>query len=249
MCCLLPLIELSASASAQTSTPSELASLRKSWFESIDRAVKPIDQVYLRELQKLFSHLTRDGKLDDAVLVKSENDAVERNPHAAVALALPADPVPPTQLSNLRQSWLLSRKRAIEPKNETYLRDLERLQDNYTRGKNLEDALVVKDEIEKLKSGRALVSAATNGNGNFIEKRWRTGSGSTFVFKSNGTGTQANASGREWPTSWSMGPDGLITVDAWADDQKATLYFRFGEENSGRFGSTSEILDKTLTFK
>ncbi len=209
--------------------------------------VKPIDQIYHRELDKLFSQLTRDGKLEESVLVKSELEAVTSDPYLAVETNPAPDGKPAPQLTTLRQSWLASRNRAIEPKNQSYLRDLERLQDNYTRGKRLDDALAVKEEIELLKSGRALAAAAAAGKATFVEKPWRTSNGSTFLFKADGRGTQANASGREWPTRWTMEPDGLVTVDGWADDQKSTWYFRFADDKTGSFGAKSEILNNPIS--
>jgi hypothetical protein len=232
---------------AHASGPEELASLRKSWFDSVDRATKPIDEIYHRELQKLFSQLTRDGKLEEAVAVKSEAESVTTDPYLAVeSKPAPEGELPP-QLSTLRQSWLASRSRVIEPKNKTYLRDLERLQDKYTRSERLEDALAVKEEIELLKGGRAIAAAAAAGKATFVERFWRTNNGSTFVFRADGSGTQSNASGREWPTRWTMNLDGLVTVDGWADDQKATWYFRFTDEKTGAFGSKSENLSNPVT--
>ena len=245
ICWSLPVLGLAPAARA--STPPELVSLTKSWFESIDRVVKPIDQTYRRELEKLFTQLTREGKLNEAVAVKAESEAVEKNPYLAADSTPAPEAEQPLPLARIRKLWLASRSRTITPKNDVYLRDLERLQDNLTRSKRLEDALAVKEEIEKLKSGQSLALAAGVRDTTFAGKRWRTRSGSTFVFKVDGSGTQANASGREWPTRWTMSPDGLITLDGWADDQKSTWYFRFDDEGNGVFGATSEILNNAVT--
>ena len=67
--------------------------------------------------------------------------------------------------------------------------------------------------------------------------------------EAHGTGTQANASGKEWPLKWTQGADDLLTVDGWSDDKKATLYFRFPKSREGHFGSSTDKLDKQLTVK
>lgn len=71
----LPLISLLAlvlPVSAQT----DLEKLRTDWKEARAQALEPVDRKYLAALEALKARLTREGKLEEAVAVGSEIEAV-----------------------------------------------------------------------------------------------------------------------------------------------------------------------------
>lgn len=242
---VLGLSILALTASAMGAEPTQISMLRKSWEQARARAAQPIDESYLRELHKLLDTFTKAGQLEDAMAVKNESQSVVEDA-AAAASAFADAAKQPAKLASLRKSWIQSRDKALQPSDAVYVRELQKLQDSYAKAGKLEDALAAKSELEKLGGNSEAPSRQTR---SFVGKKWATASGSQFTFKADGTGTQANASGKEWPLKWTQGADDLLTVDGWSDDKKATLYFRFPKSREGLFGSSADKLDKQLTVK
>lgn len=56
----------------------ELDKLRASYKTAVDKALKPLNQTYLDELEKLRGVYTRAGKLDAAVAAQAEIDAIHQ---------------------------------------------------------------------------------------------------------------------------------------------------------------------------
>ena len=247
---VLGLSILALTVSALAAEPMQISMLRKSWQQARARAAQPIDESYLRDLHKLLDTFTKAGQLEDAMAVKNESQSVVEDAAAAAASASPYPSAEaakqPAKLATLRQSWIQSRDKALQPSDAVYVRELQKLQDSYAKAGKLEDALAAKSELEKLGGNSEAPSRQTR---SFVGKKWATASGSQFTFKADGTGTQANASGKEWPLKWTQGGDDLLTVDGWMDDKKATLYFRFPKSREGLFGSSTDKLDKQLTVK
>lgn len=231
-------------ASSLAAEPTQISMLRKSWEQARARAAQPVDESYLRELHKLLDTFTKAGQLEDAMAVKNESQSVVED--AAAAAAASASAKQPAKLATLRKSWVQSRDKALQPSDAVYVRELQKLQDTYAKAGKLEDALAAKSELEKLGGNSEAPSRQTR---SFVGKKWATASGSQFTFKADGTGTQANASGKEWPLKWTQGADDLLTVDGWSDDKPSTLYFRFPKSREGLFGSSADKLDKQLTVK
>lgn len=232
------------SASALTAEPTQISMLRKSWEQARARAAQPIDEGYLRELQKLLDTFTKAGQLEDAMAVKNESQSVVED--AATAASAPASDKQPARLVALRKSWIQSRDKALQPSDAVYVRELQKLQDTYAKAGKLEDALAAKSELEKIGGNPEAPSRQPR---TFVGKKWTTASGSQFTFKADGSGIQANASGKEWPLKWTQGADDLLTVDGWSDDKPSTLYFRFSKSREGLFGSSADKLDKQVTVK
>lgn len=243
---VLGLSILALTASALAAEPTQISMLRKSWEQARARAAQPIDESYLRELHKLLDTFTKAGQLEDAMAVKNESQSVVEDAAAAASASADAATKQPAKLATLRKSWIQSRDKALQPSDAVYVRELQKLQDAYAKAGKLEDALAAKSELEKLGENSEAPSRQSR---SFVGKKWATASGSQFTFKADGTGTQANASGKEWPLKWTQGGDDLLTVDGWSDDKKATLYFRFPKSREGLFGSSTDKLDKQLTVK
>jgi len=235
---------LALTASALAAEPTQISMLRKSWEQARARAAQPVDESYLRELQKLLDSFTKAGQLEDAMAVKNESQSVVEDAAAASTAAEAAKQ--PAKLVALRKTWIQSRDKALQPSDAVYVRELQKLQDAYAKAGKLEDALAAKNELEKLGANSEAPSRQTR---SFVGKKWATASGSQFTFKADGTGTQANASGKEWPLKWTQGTDDLLKVDGWSDDKPSTLYFRFPKSREGLFGPSADKLDKQLTVK
>lgn len=232
-------------SSSLAAEPAQIGMLRKAWEQARDRAAQPIDESYLRELQKLLETLTKGGQLEDAIAVKNESESIVADANAA-ASARAVSAKQPAKLESLRKTWVQSRDKAVQPSDAVYIRELQKLQDTYAKAGKLEDALAAKNELEKVDGNPETSSRQSK---SFVGKKWATTSGSKFTFKADGTGTQANAAGKEWPLKWTFGEDDMLTVDAWADDKPTTLYFRFPKSREGIFGSSTDKLDKQLAVK
>ncbi|MHB1082865.1 MAG: hypothetical protein ACYC67_25950 [Prosthecobacter sp.] len=249
---LIGFLSLVTCASTLAAEPAQISMLRKSWEQARARAAQPIDESYLRELQKLLDTFTKAGQLEDAMAVKAESQSVVEDAAAAAsataaaASATAAAAKQPAKLATLRKTWVQSRDKALQPSDAVYVRELQKLQDNYAKAGKLEDALAAKTELEKLGGNSEAPSRQTR---SFVGKKWATASGSHFTFKADGTGTQANASGKEWPLKWTQGTDDLLTVDGWSDDKPSTLYFRFPKSREGLFGTSADKLDKQVSVK
>lgn len=242
---LLGFLSIVTCASSLAAEPVQISMLRKSWEQARARAAQPIDESYLRELQKLLDTFTKAGQLEDAMAVKNESQSVVEDASAA-ASASSAAAKQPAKLAPLRKTWVQSRDKALQPSDAVYVRELQKLQDTYAKAGKLEDALAAKTELEKLGGNSEAPSRQTR---SFVGKKWATPSGSQFTFKADGTGTQANASGKEWPLKWTQGTDDLLKVDGWMDDKPSTLYFRFPKSREGLFGSSTDKLDKQVSVK
>lgn len=242
---LIGFLSLVTCASTLAAEPAQISMLRKSWEQARARAAQPIDESYLRELQKLLDTFTKAGQLEDAMAVKAESQSVVEDA-AAAASATAAAAKQPAKLATLRKTWVQSRDKALQPSDAVYVRELQKLQDTYAKAGKLEDALAAKTELEKLGGNSEAPSRQTR---SFVGKKWATASGSHFTFKADGTGTQANASGKEWPLKWTQGTDDLLTVDGWSDDKPSTLYFRFPKSREGLFGTSADKLDKQVSVK
>lgn len=242
---LLGFLSIVTCASSLAAEPAQISMLRKSWEQARARAAQPVDESYLRELQKLLDTFTKAGQLEDAMAVKNESQSVVEDAGAA-ASASSAAAKQPAKLAPLRKTWVQSRDKALQPSDAVYVRELQKLQDTYAKAGKLEDALAAKSELEKLGGNSEAPSRQTR---SFVGKKWATPSGSHFTFKADGTGTQANASGKEWPLKWTQGADDLLKVDGWMDDKPSTLYFRFPKSREGLFGSSTDKLDKQVSVK
>jgi len=232
-------------ASSLAAEPVQISMLRKSWEQARARAAQPVDESYLRDLHKILDTFTKAGQLEDAMAVKNESQSVVEDAGAAASKATDAAKQP-AKLATLHKSWIQSRDKALHPSDTAYVRELQKLQDTYAKAGKLEDALAAKSELEKVGGNSEAPSRQTR---SFVGKKWATPSGSHFTFKADGTGTQANASGKEWPLKWTQGDDDLLTVDGWSDDKPTTLYFRFPKSREGLFGSSTDKLDKQVSVK
>ena len=60
--------------------------------------------------------------------------------------------IEPQRLSQLRESWSAAKERALKPINSRYEQELNKLLQLYTKSGNLDDAIAVRKEIERISS-------------------------------------------------------------------------------------------------
>jgi hypothetical protein len=231
---------------AESADPPQLSLLRNSWSQAKNRAAQPADLAYQKRLERLQKDLSSSGKIEEAITVKKEVEKLVADPNLCAEGEFDPTPKGSEQVAPLRKTWLESRAKSAQPTLVIYSRELEKLQDQLANAGELEGALAVKRELDRIQRGDKTVPAGAKSPG-FVGERWKTASGSQFLFKPDGTGTQANAAGREWPTAWQEGADGLVVVDGWLDDVEAKLYFRFEKAKEGVFGSSPDRLDKSIS--
>lgn len=150
----------------------------------------------------------------------------------------------PSQLLALRKSWEDARLRALQPIDSTYLRELGKLLDTCTKAGKLDDALAVRNEIDRVmgdispasvKQSKTKDSQRIPDSSAFTNKRWRSPSGTIFIFNSDKTGSQ-EAAGRKAHISWTQKNNGIVIVEGESNFQKTTLYFNFDHGSQAAFG-------------
>ena len=150
----------------------------------------------------------------------------------------------PEKLSRLRQSYEAAVTKATAPLQKTYLQELLKLKDEYTRAAKLDEALAVTEAIKKLQVSEAVAKDAppkapiseiaakkrpTNGDLRKIEacfesKTWEFKPGSFCYFKEDGKGTHFDTKGRSYDTvSWKIEADGALHVNGFYRHRRVVL--------------------------
>lgn len=154
---------------------------------------------------------------------------------AVLVLAEPAD------LVRLRDNYQQAAERALTPVKATYEKELQKLLDAYTKAGKLDDALVVKNELAKLKGGvvTAPVSSPETDKlrGYFVDRTWVTGSGSAFSFNKDGTGEVQWNEGKE-AFKWEITDPKTVAVQR--PGKRAYFFFE-----SKQKGEMADSLDGT----
>ena len=174
-----------AGAQVPGALPEDAAKLKASYQQGAEKAVVPLRERYLADLQRVMDATTRAGKLDGAAAVKQEIAAV--TPGTAPAPA-PAVPVKlPDEAARLQRAYQMAVKQAIEPLRQRYLTDLKRVLDQTSRAGKLEDALAIKTEVDAASAGTA---SATDTPGEFerrlIGTTWMWSNAFKFTFAAEG---------------------------------------------------------------
>lgn len=74
---------ISLSVASYAEEPQDLTILRDSYQRAIERAVSPVQGKYIEELKKLKLRYTKDGKLEDAIVVDKELTKIIAAPEKA----------------------------------------------------------------------------------------------------------------------------------------------------------------------
>lgn len=126
-----------------------------------DKKVENLDRIYLLNLDKVQKETTAAGDLEGALAVKAERDRIAAHQETTEEQRKAMGPA----LAKLRMSYDAALKGYVEEAVkrdgvllQKYLADLETLQKSITTTGDLEKALLVKAEKERVKAGENLVS-------------------------------------------------------------------------------------------
>ena len=158
-----------------------------------------------------------------------------------VSLLQAADP---TELQRLREQYNVAVQRALAPVQATYQQQLERLMDSYTKGGKLNEALSVKAEIDKLRSGTVAATVATPQNSKlrsyFVGRTWGT-SATNFTFHEDGTGVVQWDAGKD-PFKWEIIDGSVVRVQR----PDKTSFFFFESRQKGKMADHLEGTRKDI---
>jgi hypothetical protein len=122
--------------------PEQLVSLRRGYVDAHVAALEPITKKYYIALAELREKLTKEGNLEAALIVKSEESNTNKTELSKQ----------PRQLIALNRIYKQVCDRESAQVTKKYVSALKKLQDKLTRAGYLEDALIVKTEHQKCTS-------------------------------------------------------------------------------------------------
>lgn len=132
----------------QQAEPEKLVKLRSSWTQANARTSAPLLEFYLKGLQGLQNSLTREGQLQDAVLVRAEITRISKEDVDGTAKAETGSPG--SQLQELSKKFDVAMADALVQNNTIYLRELGTMKTDFAKAGDLDSALAVSGEIKKL---------------------------------------------------------------------------------------------------
>ena len=122
--------------------PEQLVSLRKGYVDAHVAALEPITKKYYKALAELREKLAKEGNLEAALIVKSEESNTNKTELSKQ----------PRQLVGLNRIYKQVCDRESAKVTKKYVGALKKLQDKLTKVNELEDALKVKAEYQKYAS-------------------------------------------------------------------------------------------------
>ncbi len=136
----------------------------------------------------------------------------------------------PVEVTQLRSQYELAVERATAPHRATYLKQLERLLEKFTKAGKLDEALATKAELDKMRAPAAAPMDPAAERAESVRK-WMTGrvwtTGFTdYAFKEDGSGVATWAKGTE-AFAWELLPDATVSVTR----PTMKLIFRFESDS------------------
>jgi hypothetical protein len=266
--CLL--VFATAAFAAPAAGAPELEKLRASYKVAVAKGTKSILQTHIATLEKLRDIYARGSNLTAATKVQADIDRanVAMTSGEFIPPAADASNVSAPELDKMRAGHEADMERATKPYRETYLRELDKLRDNYTRAANLAAANAVQAEIDEAKSGgpskdKSAKSAADGKQPRlsgkapksewYIGKSWAevNGPGPTWTFAKGGKGEVKHSTGVTGPLTWDVMPNGLLKVQhAPSSGQgKVSTYISISSATEGICGIGTETLTRPLLVK
>ena len=161
------------------------------------------------------------------------------------------------ELDQLKSSYEGAVERAVSPLREKYKQELLKLMDRHTRAGNLTAALKVRRELQDLtgevfeepSDGRTAIGERQGKEVEkfFVEKTWRTPTGTNFTFNMDGKGTRQFGNDL---TAFRWKLRGQDTVEAIGPGKvggkDTTWYFRFFSQNEAYYGNSRETAQTRL---
>lgn len=172
--------------------PEELKNRRMLHEERIAKAIKPVNDRYRRDLELMMNSYTRARDLDSSLAVSNELKILDGGEEAAESVKTDN-----SRLVDLRKNHKAALQRIQAPANEQYLRDLEGMIEDFTRARDLDAALAVRSEFQRLE--REQQGADPDGLGAWLQSHLLTWKGQSGYVEISFDGRKArvSADGRE----------------------------------------------------
>lgn len=163
-------------------------------------------------------------------------------------------------LDRLRTSYEGAVERAVSPLRDTYKQELLKLMDRHTRAGNLDAALAVRRELQDLTGesfeqsgdGRGAIGERPGKEVEtfFVDKTWRTPTGTNFTFNKDGKGSR-NFGNDLTPFRWKLrGQDTVeVTGPSKGGGKDTTWFFRFFSSDEAYYGNSRETAQSPLELK
>ena len=262
------LIPLLLAATVHAADAPELEKLRASYKAAVGKATKLILQAHIVTLEKLRDTYTRAANLVAATKVQADIDRTnvamsmgEYNPPAT-----DANNVTAPELDKARAAHDADIERAIKSYRETYVRELEKLRDNYTRATNLAGATAAQAELDALKPGGAPAGKAAELQASgqqprlsgkapksewYIGKTWVNSSGTAWTFAKGGGGEVKYDGGKTVPMTWDITSKGVLKTrqESSRGTGISTMYLYIMSPVEGMSGLGEDELRKPLQLK
>jgi hypothetical protein len=181
------------------------------------------------------------------------------------------------EFERLQASYKDALDKATKPLTQTYLRELERLRDSYTRSANLEGAQKVQTEIDSLTRAAAFANVAKKAPTApptpvaappvsakeaaaatmppelhwFVGKTWLTDALTKWNFEKDGTGSKSRSGQKTGSIfKWRVLGSGLVELSEQAAPGKpvSITLLRFKDRNEAWFGGTPDKLNARLHY-
>ena len=222
--------------------PEQLASLRKGYVDAHVAAIEPITKKYYKALAELREKLVKGGNLEAALIVKSEENNTNKTEVSKQ----------PRQLIALNRIYKQTTDRESAKVTKKYTRALKKLQDKLTRAGNLEGALMVKVEYQKvtLKERTSVQDRVKKFPDEIVDVKWYWMHGKErrdntyFKLLKDGTGTFVNSQGPN-KISWEkVGSHKLSISLPHSGTTTLTWNLDFSEFTGNDFGGKAPISGK-----
>jgi hypothetical protein len=260
--CLLA-FTIAARAASPAAAP-ELEKLRASYKAAVAKGTRSVVQAHITTLEKLRDIYARGANLAAATKVQGGIDRANVAMTTGEIIPPAADAnVSAPELDKLRASHAADIERAVKPYRETYVRELDKLRDNYTRTANLAAATAVQAEIDEAKSAgqpggksselpaagkQPRLSGKSPKNEWYIGRTWVNSSGTAWTFAKGGKGEVHHTTGKKVPMTWDVLPSGVLKVrhEASASSNIGSGYIYFASATEGLSGLEEDRLTKPM---
>ena len=226
-----------------TQETGNLGLLQKVYDQKRTDVLKSVMAEYEIQLETLQKKMTQKGNLDGAVTVRKELDDVKERAAFVVRRSAP-NTKEPDELSRLRRAHQQKRVDALKPVMTVYENQLVALQKKLTQKNDLDEALLVRNELEALKKSfvvelsweltRSLLETSWSWTG---EPRAKRDKGVEMIFYDDGTVSHRGMRG-----TWHVtGPREILILESNTPgkyvlrfDSKFTAYEQAGGPIHGR---------------
>lgn len=141
----------------QSQEPKELTEARNSYNADLQKAIKPVNDRYSPKLEELKKQLTFKGDIKGAVAV--EDVITKMNGGQALEQQSDSDP---QEMKEIKKNYSVELETAVKPVKSLYLAKLEVLKQQLALNGALKAALVVEEEMEKIKTGQLYKPSSQN---------------------------------------------------------------------------------------